>query len=139
MFVFSVAFLGYRYVHSDAYYLVRVAQSGDATRVLLRDVPGIAERTGADSAVSIVGAALDQKIIGTDDCHLIRHLVGHTSSRINDADFDATVAANRDGMERSTMRRLVTGMWRNWYTRTSQKRVSQEVGVRLSPCSQKNV
>ena len=26
------------------------------------------------------------------------------------------------------------GMWRNWYTRTSQKRMSQDLGVRVSPC-----
>jgi hypothetical protein len=25
-------------------------------------------------------------------------------------------------------------MWRNWYTRTPQKRIPQGLGVRLSPC-----
>src|SRR5579872_5046107 len=27
-------------------------------------------------------------------------------------------------------------MWRNWYTRTSQKRMEQSLGVRVSPCPQ---
>src|SRR3989344_1944465 len=34
----------------------------------------------------------------------------------------------------SIPRARTRGMWRNWYTRTSQKRMSQDLGVRVSPC-----
>lgn len=35
---------------------------------------------------------------------------------------------------KAELEKFKMGMWRNWYTLASQKRISQEVRVQISPC-----
>lgn len=91
--ILTMGFL-YAYVQSDTYYLARVARAENPGQALIRDTLGFIERNGAPRTVALVAQALEQKLIDTNECHLILHLLGHSSYRIYGEDFAAINAAN---------------------------------------------
>lgn len=87
-------FVWYTQTFTPAHYLKRTESKAN----LQRDIGGITKVEGAEQAVSTVALALDQGLIGVDECHLLLHLIGHTAYQLHGSNWSTLLAMPNAGM-----------------------------------------